>query len=297
MSQLRLPQELVDAIVDCVHPRSLYSCASASKAFLAPCRQRIFRSISPSHDELPSTLSIERVHSALIRTPHISPYIRNVTVWVHTLFQADNPSDSHLQFEAILRALTHIECLVLRGVPNGIQKPMSAFSSTGSLSSTWSHLRSENPCADPPRLENLIFSDTHDLDPPNHVALDFLITENYLSRLRSLVHDMTVDLGWQAYRLLKHAAPTLLHLKIYNGDTYQERLTADLKLPALLALQSLELQIALTEDQSLPPDLCPSHSPSRDPTFHAFVAAIGAQLPALWGTPPSLVPWCYSTEV
>ncbi|KAJ7126319.1 hypothetical protein C8R44DRAFT_913818 [Mycena epipterygia] len=306
-----LPQELVDAIVDVVDPESLKSCAYVSAAFLVPSRRRIFCSISISQDGRGrDDLSIQQVHSALTRVPHIASYIRNVTVLFYTF-----SSKPHPHFEAILGALTHIECLVLRGsIGIGTEiagRFLIAFSKLLTKSSfnrlylrgiaaphafmalAMSRVRTvllqhvsiidtaagtDELDVDSPRLEQLILPGNNDLDPEIHGALDFIMHGKHLPRLRRLALGMIFDPAGRSHGVLAHTASTLEYLELYSGDTYHERPTAALNLPLLPALQSLELRIHLGGHRTLPLDIyfTVAALPATAPHIHtlAFVFSI-----------------------
>ncbi|KAJ7092156.1 hypothetical protein C8R44DRAFT_990308 [Mycena epipterygia] len=310
-----LPQELVDAIVDCMDSESHKSCSSVSTAFLAPCRRHIFRSIYLSEDSSFSTLSIRRVHSGLVRAPHIAPYIRNVWVWFRTL----SLSDPHPHFEAILPSLTHIESLDLRGpgvvtdvtlqlsgtllvaVSNLLAKPSfdhlylmyltapAAFM-TRAISCMRTLLLADVSITgtggldiDPPHLERLILPASRDLPPSIHGALDFLIRGKHLFRLRRLALGMTFDPSGQSCRLLEHTSRTLEYLEISYGHCTPPRPRAGLVFPSLLALHTLELRLFFTRRSPIPSDLYLTVAalPASAPHLHTlqFIFAVATQNP------------------
>ncbi|KAJ7122309.1 hypothetical protein C8R44DRAFT_785962 [Mycena epipterygia] len=305
---MHLPQELVETIIDGVDFNSLQSCASVATAFLTPCRRRIFRSIYlGSHtglcgwSRIPNVVAVDRVQSGLMRAPHIIPYVRNVT-----LLMSKSEPNLNPHAEAVLRALTHIESLVIHG--------FSRIEISGSLSSAICevlerptldtlHLRAVAvpqalmaramssvrtvllvqgvsisdaaagsdggaPGVRPPRLEQLLLPGSNALDVRIQNVLDLLVRENHLHRLRRLALRVQLFPVSRSTQLLMHISRTLDHLELIYDDSYW-RPPSPLIFPRLSALQYLQLRIRLGWDDGLPADLSTT------------VTALGAAAPGI----------------
>ncbi|KAJ7723069.1 hypothetical protein B0H16DRAFT_1599431 [Mycena metata] len=88
MSVRNLPQELVDKIVDVItgpkQMNSLLSCALVSRAFTFPAQKIIFRTILLRVGATEQGLEIgARLSASLSISPHLSSFIRNLTLSLH----------------------------------------------------------------------------------------------------------------------------------------------------------------------------------------------------------------------
>lgn len=86
---VRLPQELVDAIIDeldskdeRVYQKTLRSCALVAPAFVAPCQRKLFSTVDmsagPDLHRPPPDKRIESFSKILSRNPHMGSYVHHL---------------------------------------------------------------------------------------------------------------------------------------------------------------------------------------------------------------------------
>jgi hypothetical protein len=102
---LRLPQELIDAIVLEFHDDSsrLIACSETARIFRVPCQRRIFRELVVHSEESGYSHTYRQACNLLTSSPHLEAY-------VHLLTTAWPTESKEMQlFESILHALHSVQ--------------------------------------------------------------------------------------------------------------------------------------------------------------------------------------------
>ncbi|KAJ6502770.1 hypothetical protein C8R47DRAFT_1210827 [Mycena vitilis] len=300
-----LPPELIVAIAALIDDSdSLKAYSLVCKAFVAPAQRILLRSLriqqigsgrwqtgtGPRGD-----LSIQRAHAALNISPHISSYIRHLT-----LHFAGPPlnDDEQGPLKHILSTLCEIEDLVISGSASVLHNPFAtsllpsflallevptfcrlylsnfkavprafiscAMATTSvlflqniGLMDTDTDARDFTGYTGTPRLERLIFRGRTLLWRTNSL-LDFVLDVKNVLALRhvnTLEVPMAPGVPTVMQNIIAATAPSLRHLVIDYGDCYHSRTPGGLQLPPLPGLRSIELTLFLGWVRRLPPDL------------------------------------------
>ncbi|KAJ7087603.1 hypothetical protein B0H15DRAFT_298947 [Mycena belliarum] len=113
---LRLPQELVDAIIHELDDDSppLLACSKAAKTFRVPCQRRIFRSILLYSEDSGFSNTFLRAAELLATSPHLAVYVRDLRTPLPT---AENEIQS---LERVLGALDNVERFMIANTGESI---------------------------------------------------------------------------------------------------------------------------------------------------------------------------------
>ncbi|KAJ6531059.1 hypothetical protein B0H19DRAFT_1384319 [Mycena capillaripes] len=104
-SDLRLPQELIDAIVFELRDNtsSLTACSKTARTFRVPCQRRIFRQLVLHNEESGYSNNFRRASDLLTSSPHLETYVHDLTsAW-------PIQSKDMRRFESVLRALHNVQ--------------------------------------------------------------------------------------------------------------------------------------------------------------------------------------------
>ncbi|KAK0199196.1 hypothetical protein DFS33DRAFT_813655 [Desarmillaria ectypa] len=118
-----IPQELIDAIIDCNHDdnKALRACTLVSRAFVASSQLHLFSRIklilsnSPARDATPWKLSghtFERFHIMISVSPHIAHLVTTLEVYFDITY-CQRPIVDTTGFVAVLKSLTSLKRYVL----------------------------------------------------------------------------------------------------------------------------------------------------------------------------------------
>ncbi|KAJ7355820.1 hypothetical protein DFH08DRAFT_853662 [Mycena albidolilacea] len=295
---LRLPQELVDAIILELRDDapSLTACSKTARAFRIPCQRRIFRELMIDTEESGYRNNYQRASELLASSPHLEAYVRKLTTTCPT------EQKDICAFESVLRVLRSVRRLTISGpgslvwrnlssdftsalfdfmtlspldrvnLMNMVEVPSSlvchAASSTRVLELNAQSIHEDSAVKPSPpkaQLEHLIFSSRCVHYRGRLIAM--LGQAGYLGNTRRL----SISLAeWEREGVFDSLPATLRHLEInYNSFT---RFRHMLAIPKIVGLQVLELGVNLSMSRSPPQYL--GHILSKLPEFAPLVERI-----------------------